>query len=132
MKKDLAKMPSVLIFVVSAFSIFTILYLLSQSYTQYNSAKAFQSSYELVKADLDSKIEENQSITEQLDKANLEIKDLKAALQKASKEISALRSAQLPLVVTPPIQPKAKPAPVKKKPKAKKRRIPYDIAPSQQ
>jgi hypothetical protein len=132
MKKDLVRMPSVLIFVISAFSIFTILYLLSQSYTQYNSAKDFQSSYELVKADLDSKIEENQSITEQLDKANLEIKDLKAALQKASKEISALRSAQLPLVVTPPIQPKAKPAPVKKKPKAKKRRIPYDIAPSQQ
>ncbi len=132
MKKELRTMPTLLLVVLCAISIFTTLYLFFEARSQYAAAKEWQTTVVTTQNKLDEvttdrnlladRVDElsssNDTLTKkvkqqsnQIDQLNKELSDKTKALEEATKK---------PVVVTKPAPPK------------KKKRIPYDIAPSQQ
>jgi peptidoglycan hydrolase CwlO-like protein len=128
MKKGLRTMPTLLLLLLCAISVFTTFYLFFEARNYYASAKQYQEQTETIQKKLDTITEEKVDLenqvnilTEDVESLNIKIEDQRLVIDQLNKELKAAK--QKPIV---------KPVPKPTPPKKKKKRIPYDIAPSQQ
>lgn len=128
MKKGLRTMPTLLLILLCAISVFTTFYLFFEMRNYYTSAKQYQEQTETIQKKLDTITEEKTdlegqitTLTEDVDYLNTKVEDQRLVIDQLNKELKAAK--QKPIV---------KPVPKPTPPKKKKKRIPYDIAPSQQ
>jgi peptidoglycan hydrolase CwlO-like protein len=129
MKKGLRTMPTLLLLLLCAISVFTTFYLLFEARNYYASAKQYQEQASIAQHNLEVVIKEKTdlegqitTLTEDVDYLNTKVEDQRLVINQLNKELKAAK--QKPVVMPVP-----KPTPP---PKKKKKRIPYDIAPSQQ
>jgi peptidoglycan hydrolase CwlO-like protein len=128
MKKGLRTMPTLLLLLLCAISVFTTFYLLFEARNYYASAKQYQAQASIAQHNLEFIIKEKTdlegqvaTLTEDVDYLNTKVEDQRLVINQLNKELKAAK--QKPVVMPVP-----KPTP----PKKKKKRIPYDISPSQQ
>lgn len=128
MKKGLRTMPTLLLLLLCAISVFTTFYLFFEVRNYYAAAKQYQEQASIAQHNLEVVIKEKtdlegqiNTLTEDVDYLNTKVEDQRLVINQLNKELKAAK--QKPVVMPVP-----KPTP----PKKKKKRIPYDIAPSQQ
>jgi peptidoglycan hydrolase CwlO-like protein len=128
MKKGLRTMPTLLLLLLCAISVFTTFYLLFEARNYYASAKQYQEQASIAQHNLEVIQKENAdlegqvaTLTEDVDYLNTKVEDQRIVINQLNKELKIAKQ--------PPI---VKPVPKPTPPKKKKKRIPYDIAPSQQ
>lgn len=121
-------MPTLLLSLLCAISVFTMFYLFFEARYYYTSAKQYQEQNETIQKKLDTinkeKIDlDNQVniLTDDIESLNIKIGDQRVVINQLNKELKAAN--QKPIV---------KPVPKPVSPTKKKKRIPYDISPSQQ
>ena len=129
MNKGLRTMPTLLLLLLCAISVFTTFYLFFEVRNYYAAAKQYQEQASIAQHNLEVVIKEKtdlegqiNTITEDVDYLNTKVEDQRLVIDQLNKELKAAK--QKPIV-----KPVPKPTPPIKK---KKKRIPYDIAPSQQ
>jgi peptidoglycan hydrolase CwlO-like protein len=129
MKKGLRTMPTLLLLLLCAISVFTTFYLFFEARNYYASAKQYQEQTETIQKKLDTITEEktdleNQinTLTEDVDYLNTKVEDQRLVIDQLNKELKAAKQKPIVKPVPKPTQPTKK----------KKKRIPYDISPSQQ
>ena len=128
MKKGLRTMPTLLLLLLCAISVFTTFYLFFEVRNYYAAAKQYQEQASIAQHNLEVVIKEKtdlegqiNTLTEDVDYLNTKVEDQRLVINQLNKELKAAK--QKPVVMPVP-----KPTP----PKKKKKRIPYDISPSQQ
>jgi peptidoglycan hydrolase CwlO-like protein len=129
MKKGLRTMPTLLLLLLCAISVFTTFYLFFEVRNYYAAAKQYQEQASIAQHNLEVVIKEKtdlegqiNTLTEDVDYLNTKVEDQRLVINQLNKELKAAK--QKPVVMPVP-----KPTPP---PKKKKKRIPYDISPSQQ
>jgi peptidoglycan hydrolase CwlO-like protein len=129
MNKGLRTMPTLLLLLLCAISVFTTFYLFFEVRNYYAAAKQYQEQASIAQHNLEVVIKEKTdlegqitTLTEDVDYLNTKVEDQRLVINQLNKELKAAK--QKPVVMPVP-----KPTPP---PKKKKKRIPYDIAPSQQ
>jgi peptidoglycan hydrolase CwlO-like protein len=128
MNKGLRTMPTLLLLLLCAISVFTTFYLFFEVRNYYAAAKQYQEQASIAQHNLEVVIKEKtdlegqiNTLTEDVDYLNTKVEDQRLVINQLNKELKAAK--QKPVVMPVP-----KPTP----PKKKKKRIPYDISPSQQ
>jgi peptidoglycan hydrolase CwlO-like protein len=128
MNKGLRTMPTLLLLLLCAISVFTTFYLFFEVRNYYAAAKQYQEQASIAQHNLEVIIKEKtdlegqiNTLTEDVDYLNTKVEDQRLVINQLNKELKAAK--QKPVVMPVP-----KPTP----PKKKKKRIPYDISPSQQ
>ena len=128
MIKGLRTMPTLLLLLLCAISVFTTFYLFFEARNYYTSAKQCQEQTETIQKNLEIFSEEKtnlegqiNTLMEEAESLNIKIEDQRIVIDQLNKELKLAK--QKPIV---------KPVPKPTPPKKKKKRIPYDIAPSQQ
>ena len=122
-------MPTLLLLLLCAISVFTTFYLFFEARNYYASAKQYQEQTETIQKKLDTITEEKVDLenqvnilTEDVESLNIKIEDQRLVIDQLNKELKAAKQKPIVKPVPKPTQPTKK----------KKKRIPYDIAPSQQ
>jgi len=129
MNKGLRTMPTLLLLLLCAISVFTTFYLFFEVRNYYAAAKQYQEQASIAqhnleviqqeKADLEGQIT---TLTEDVDYLNTKVEDQRLVIDQLNKELKAAKQKPIVKPVPKPTQPTKK----------KKKRIPYDISPSQQ
>ena len=121
-------MPTLLLLLLCAISVFTTFYLFFEARNYYTSAKQSQEQTEAIQKNLEIFSEEKTNLEGQInilmddvESLNIKIEDQRIVIDQLNKELKLAK--QKPVV---------KPVPKPTLPKKKKKHIPYDIAPSQQ